>query len=154
MPELDATDLSILNMLQDDARCTNKEIAAKLNMTTTPVFERVKRLERTGFIKKYVALLDRYKLDLLLVAFCNVQLKEHSALFLQKFEKDAQFLEEVTEVYHVAGLFDYLLKVVVNDMAAYQTFVAGKLAALDNIGRVQSAFVMKEILHTTSYKLS
>jgi DNA-binding Lrp family transcriptional regulator len=83
-----------------------------------------------------------------------VQLKEHSAVFLQKFEKDVQSLEEVQEVYHVAGLFDYLLKVVVKDMATYQTFVAGKLAALDNIGRVQSAFVMKEILHTTSYKLS
>ncbi|MFQ5446634.1 MAG: Lrp/AsnC family transcriptional regulator [Saprospiraceae bacterium] len=153
MAQLDATDISILSMLQDDARCTNKEIAGKLHMTTTPIFERVKRLERTGFIKKYVALLDRDKLDLHLVAFCNVQLKEHSAVFLQKFEKDVQSLEEVQEVYHVAGLFDYLLKVVIKDMTAYQSFVADKLAALDNIGRVQSAFVMKEILHTTSYKL-
>ncbi len=153
MSKLDATDLGILDILQQDAYSTNKEIADKLNMTTTPVFERVKRLEREGFIKAYVALLDRHKLGLQLIAFCNVQLKEHSTVFLQKFEQDVQSLAEVQEVYHIAGHYDYLLKVVVADMSNYQDFVSRKLAALDNIGRVQSSFVMKELKHSTRYFL-
>lgn len=153
MIKLDALDLRILDHLQDDAYATHKEIAAKLNMTTTPVFERIKRMERDGIIRKYTAVLDRQKLGLKLVAFCDVQLKEHSTPFLEKFELEIQSIEEVQEVYHIAGMYDYLLKVVVKDMEAYQAFVSKKLAALDNIGRVQSSFVMKEISHTTRFKL-
>jgi DNA-binding Lrp family transcriptional regulator len=153
MIHLDHTDLHILNILQSDAYATNKEIAAKLNMTSTPVFERVKRLEREGIIQRYVALLDRKKLGLTVVAYCNVQLKEHSTPFLEKFEQDVQTLDEVQEVFHIAGNYDYLLKVVIADMDAYQEFVSKKLAALNNIGRVQSAFVMKEIKQTTRLKL-
>ncbi len=153
MTNLDHTDLNILDILQRDAYATNKEIAAQLNMTATPVFERVKRLEREGFIKQYVALLDRKKLGLMVVAYCDVQLKEHSTPFLEKFEKEVQTLDEVQEVCHIAGNFDYLLKVVVSDMDAYQGFVSKKLAALDNIGRVQSSFVMKEIKQTTRLKI-
>ena len=153
MTNLDHTDLNILNILQTDAYATNKEIAARLNMTSTPVFERVKRLEREGYIKQYVALLDRKMLGLAVVAYCNVQLKEHSTSFLEKFELDIQTLDEVQEVFHIAGNYDYLLKVVVGDMDAYQAFVSKKLAALDNIGRVQSSFVMKEIKQTTKLKI-
>lgn len=153
MTNLDHTDLNILNILQTDAYATNKEIAGRLNMTSTPVFERVKRLEREGYIKQYVALLDRKMLGLAVVAYCNVQLKEHSTSFLEKFEQDIQTLDEVQEVFHIAGNYDYLLKVVVGDMDAYQAFVSKKLAALDNIGRVQSSFVMKEIKQTTRLKI-
>jgi DNA-binding Lrp family transcriptional regulator len=153
MPDLDHTDLNILNLLQQDAYATNKEIAAKLSMTSTPVFERVKRLEREGYIKNYVALLDRKKLGLSVMAYCDVQLKEHSTQFLEKFEQDVQALDEVQEVFHIAGNFDYLLKVIVSDMDAYQKFVSKKLATLDNIGRVQSSFVMKEIKQTTRLKI-
>jgi len=153
MTHLDSTDLNILNILQTDAYATNKEIAGKLNMTPTPVFERVKRLEREGYIQRYVALLDRKKLGLMVVAYCNVQLKEHSTPFLEKFEQDVQTLEEVQEVFHIAGNYDYLLKVVVSDMDAYQAFVSQRLAALDNIGRVQSSFVMKEIKQSTILKM-
>lgn len=151
--KLDETDLAILGLLQEDAYATHKEIAGKLNMTTTPIFERIKRMEREGVIRKYVALLDQRKVGLQLVAFCDVQLKEHSTPFLEKFEEEIRTIPEIQEVYHIAGMFDYLLKVVVKDMEAYQGFVAKKLAALDNIGRVQSAFVMKEIQHTTRLKL-
>ncbi|MBK9015983.1 MAG: Lrp/AsnC family transcriptional regulator [Saprospiraceae bacterium] len=153
MIKLDALDLRILDLLQNDAYATHKEIAGKLNMTTTPVFERIKRMERDGIIRKYTAVLDRQKLGLKLAAFCDVQLKEHSTPFLEKFELEIQSIEEVQEVYHIAGMYDYLLKVVVKDMESYQDFVAKKLAALDNIGRVQSSFVMKEISHTTRFKL-
>jgi len=150
MINLDATDKLILNLLQEDAKYTNKEIAEKLHMTTTPIFERIKKLEREGFIYKYVALVDRKKAQLSLVAFCDVSLKEHTTEYLECFERDVQSLEEVVECYHIAGMFDYLLKVLVPDMETYQHFVAKKLAGLDNIGRVQSAFVMTEIKYSTA----
>lgn len=153
MPTLDPTDKSILKLLQQDAKLTNKEIAAKLNLTTTPVFERIKKLEREGYIDKYVALVDRKKVDLSMMVFCNVSLKEHATEFLNRFENDVQSLAEVVECYHIAGMFDYLLKVVVKDMDTYQDFVANKLAGLNNIRKVQSAFVMSEIKHSTQLYL-
>lgn len=147
---LDATDKQILNLLQENAKYTNKEIAEKLHMTTTPIFERIKKLEREGFIQKYVALVDRKKAQRSLVAFCDVSLKEHTTEYLECFQRDVQSLVEVVECYHIAGMFDYLLKVVVPDMETYQNFVAKKLASLDNIGRVQSSFVMTEIKYSTA----
>lgn len=149
MRAIDPTDMRILNLLQEDAHLTNKEIAAQLGLSTTPVFERIKRLEEDGIISQYVALVNRQKLDYALLAFCNVSLKEHSRNFLKQFENEVRSLKEVIECYHVAGMFDYLLKVVVKDMNAYQDFIVNKLAALDNIGNVQSSFVMTEIKYST-----
>lgn len=149
MRAIDPTDMRILNLLQEDAHLTNKEIAAQLGLSTTPVFERIKRLEEDGIISQYVALVNRQKLDYALLAFCNVSLKEHSRNFLKQFENEVRSLKEVIECYHVAGMFDYLLKVVVKDMDAYQDFIVNKLAALDNIGNVQSSFVMTEIKYST-----
>ncbi|MCB0609008.1 MAG: Lrp/AsnC family transcriptional regulator [Lewinella sp.] len=149
MTPLDDTDKAILRLLQEDAKYTNKEIASRLNLSTTPVFERIKRLEREGVIRKYVALADRKKVNLGLVSFCNVSLKQHAMELLVRFEEDVKSLPEVVECYHIAGMFDYLLKVVVKDMEAYQQFVSRKLAAVENIGRVQSAFVMTELKNST-----
>ena len=145
MKPLDATDLRILTLLQENAKYTNKEIAARLGMTTTPVYERIRRLEENGYIRGYAALLDKEKMGFQLVAYCNVQLKEHAQAFLRQFEDDVLHLNEVVECYHIAGMFDYLLKVIVKDMAAYQNFIVNKLAALDNIGNVQSSFVMTQV---------
>lgn len=153
MRPLDATDRRILDLLQSDALLTNKEVAAQLNMTTTPVFERIKRMEEDGYIRKYVALADKDKLGLSLLAFCNVSLKEHARDALLNFEDQVRSLPEVIECYHIAGLFDYLLKVVVPDMSAYQHFIVNKLAAFDNIGNVQSMFVMTEIKYSTRLPL-
>lgn len=150
MDKLDQTDSKILELLQHDAHLTTKELASQLNLTTTPVYERIKRLEREGYIQSYVAIIDKKKVGLRLMAFCNVSLKEHNAEFLVRFEEAVRSLPEVMECYHIAGLFDYLLKVVVRDMDAYQHFVAKKLAAFENIGKVQSSFVMTEIKHSTS----
>ena len=154
MIKLDPIDRRILGFLQEDAKMTHKEIASRLKMTTTPVYERVKRMERKGIIEKYVALTDQKMLGFHLTAFCNVTLKEHATAYLKRFEEDVQSLSEVVECYHLAGLYDYLLKVIVKDMDTYQKFVAKKLAGLDNIGRVQSAFVMTEIKHSTSLLLN
>ncbi|MEZ5040122.1 MAG: Lrp/AsnC family transcriptional regulator [Saprospiraceae bacterium] len=146
---LDAIDKRILQLLQADAKTTIKEMAHHLNMTNTPIFERIKRLEREGFIKGYTALVDRQKIGLSMVVFCTVSLKVHHAEFLERFEADVIHLPEVMECYHIAGMFDYLLKVVVRDMEVYRHFVSKKLAALENIGKVQSSFVMTELRHST-----
>jgi len=145
---IDATDKSILRMLQGNSKLTIKEIASKLNLTTTPIFERIKRLEKENYITSYRAIVDRKKIGLSLLAFCNISLNQHEATFISKFEKDIQQFSEVIECYHIGGMFDYLLKVVVDDMDAYQYFVAKKLASVDNIGQVQSAFVMTEVKST------
>ncbi len=149
MRPLDNTDRRIIDLLQSDAKLTNKEVAAQLNMTTTPVYERIKRMEEDGYIRKYVALADKDKLGLSILAFCNVSLKEHARDYLLNFETQVRSLPEVIECYHIAGLFDYLLKVVVPDMPAYHDFIVKKLATFDYIGNVQSMFVMTEIKYST-----
>ncbi|AXT54865.1 Lrp/AsnC family transcriptional regulator [Aquimarina sp. MMG015] len=142
---MDKTDRSILNLLQKDGKITIKEIAERLNLTTTPIFERVKKLEREGFIKSYKAILDRKKAGLQLMVFCNVTLNLHQTDYLKKFEKDIQQFPEVVECYHVAGMFDYLIKIYAEDMESYQYFLSNKLASLENISKVQSSFVMTEV---------
>lgn len=149
MAQLDALDRKILLYLQEDAHITTKELASKLSITSTPIHERIKRMERNGYITRYVALVDKRKVERSLVGFCNVWLKEHSHTFLKKFEQEVLSLQEVTECYHIAGNFDYLLKVMVKDMQSYQHFIVNKLAKLDNIGNVQSSFAMTEIKHST-----
>ena len=142
---MDQIDKRILHILQADAKMTTKEVATQLNLTTTPVYERIKRLEREGFINGYKAVLDRKKLDLGLMVFCNVSLEAHSVDLIQKFEDEVQQLDEVVACYHIAGLFDYLLQVLIKDMDLYQEFVTQKLAGLSNIRKVQSFFVMTEV---------
>lgn len=146
---LDAADRAILRLLQQDAFLTTKEIAVRLNMSSTPVFERVKRLEREGYVTGYTAILDRRKIGLPMLVFCDVSLKEHNRDYLLRFEREVADVPEVIECHHIAGAYDYLLKVVVRDMDDYQRFVKEKLAALENIGRVQSHFVMTEVKNST-----
>jgi Lrp/AsnC family transcriptional regulator, leucine-responsive regulatory protein len=154
MIQLDQTDISILQLLQHDARLTNKEIADKLGKSVTPVYERIKWLEQEGYIQRYVAVLDKNKIDKNLVAFTNVQLKEHSHPMLKAFERDIVKLPEVMECHHMTGIYDYLLKIVVKDMNEYQDFIVNKLAKLPNIGTVQSGFEMTEVKYETAYTIS
>lgn len=144
----DPTDHRILKLLQQDGKIRIKEIATSLGMTNTPVFERIKRLEKEGLIKGYTALVDREKLGFHLVAFCTVSLEGHITDYLDQFVNDIHQLPEVVECYHIAGMFDYLLKIYTRDMADYQRFITQKLASLPNIRRVQSSFVMTEIKQT------
>lgn len=149
LEKLDRTDKALLRLIQDKSDYTTKELAAKLNLSPTPVYERIKKLEKSEIIVKRVALLDEKKLGFGLTAFCNIQLKEHSKVFLEEFEHNIQEIPEVTSVYHIAGMSDYLLKVVIKDMQEYQNFVINKLATLKNIGNVQSSFVMTEVKKST-----
>lgn len=150
---MDLTDLTILKLLQQDARITHKEIAAKLNMTITPIYERIKKLERQGVIKKYVALMNAELLDKSLVAFTTITLKEHSKAYIKKFELEITSIPEVVECFHLAGQFDYLLKIITHDMKAYQRVVIDRLASMENISNVISSFVLTEVVHTTEIPL-
>jgi Lrp/AsnC family leucine-responsive transcriptional regulator len=149
--KLHKTDQKLLNLLQQNARITTKKLAQELNLTITPVFERIKRLENQGFITRYVALANKEKLGKQLTAFCNVSLKEHTKEVIKNFERRILMLPEVMECHHIAGLHDYMLKVVTEDMESYHNFIYDKLTAIDNIGNVRSSFVMKEIKYTTAF---
>lgn len=151
---VDAIDLRLIMLLEKNAKLTNKELAAQLGLTITPVHERIKKLEREGYILRYKAEIDRKKVGLSLLVFCSVSLKNHQREFIEKFEQDVMHLEEVVECYHIGGMFDYLLKVVVQNMEVYQKFVSNKLADLDNIGNVQSSFVMSEIKQATALPIA
>jgi DNA-binding Lrp family transcriptional regulator len=142
---LDATDRRIIHQLQQNGKVTIKEIAESLGMSTTPVYERIKKLEREGFIEGYTAIVNKEKMGFQFVAFCAVSLESHHTDFIEQFESDVKSLPEVMECYHIAGMFDYLLKIYSTDMADYQKFITQKLAAISNIGRVQSSFIMTEV---------
>lgn len=150
MENIDTIDLAILNQLQNDSDVNIKELASKINLTPTPVYERIKRLERDGYILKYVALLDKYKLKKGMTVFCNVRLKEHAKNVGANFVKDIVALPEIVECYNIAGDYDFMLKIVVEDMVHYQDFVMHKLSTIENIGNTNSIFVMGEIKHSTA----
>lgn len=139
---LDETDIAILRAMQEDCRLTTKELAAKIRLSTTPTFERLKRLERQGYIHKYVAVLDAEKLERGFVVFCNISMKHINAKIAEEFQEQVQEWDEVSECYNVSGNCDYMMKVFVNSMAKYQQFIVNKVGALEYVARIQSIFVM------------
>ncbi|MEP1893480.1 MAG: Lrp/AsnC family transcriptional regulator, partial [Cyclobacteriaceae bacterium] len=146
---LDETDKKILNILQKDARITTKALADKLGLTTTPVFERIKRLEKNKVIDKYVALLDQRSIDRKLIVFISISIKNHTRSYLETFTKEMESIPEVMEVYHIAGNYDFLVKVMMKDMEAYQKFILTRLSVINNIDHVQSSFVLSKNKYTT-----
>ena len=155
MPEsaLDSKDLAILHLLQKNARITVKEISDKMHLSTTPVHERIKRMEASGVIKQYATLVDHTKVKKGLMVICYVSLKEHSKSAGTKFIKLIHEVNEVIECYSISGEFDFMLKVVCEDMNAYYDFHVNKLSSIENMGHVQSVFVMGRIKETTSLTL-
>src|SRR6478609_9831321 len=145
---LDQKDLSILRLLQQNARITVKEISDKVHLSTTPVHERIKLMEQTGVIKQYATLVDHSKVKKGLMVICYVSLKQHSKNAGVKFIKTINDLNEVIECYSISGEFDFMLKVVCEDMNAYYDFHVNKLSQMDNMGNVQSVFVMGVIKET------
>ena len=142
---LDQTDLQILKTLQKNSKLTTKELADAVHLTPTPVFERQKRLERQGYIKKYVAVLDPEKLGQGLLVFCKVKLKQINHKIADAFTHRIMRIPEVTECYNTSGAYDYLLKVRARDMKQYQEFVLTKLGDIDSVASIESTFVMSEI---------
>lgn len=153
MEDLDAIDRKILDLLQRDARTTNKELSAELGLSVTPVHARVKRLEKTGYIRRYVALVDPRKVGRTMTVYCLVSLKEHSQASVGAFNEAVQGFSEVMACDHVTGRYDFLLKVMVADMEGYQAFVLHKLGVLDNIAHVQSLFSLSTVKQTTAFPM-
>lgn len=139
---LDEKDKSILRLLQENARITVKEISEKVHLSTTPVHERIKRMEESGVIKQYVAIVDQAKVRKGLMVICYVSLKQHSRNAGVKFIKTINEMNEVIECFSISGEFDFMLKVVAEDMDAYYDFHVNKLSQVENMGNVQSVFVM------------
>ena len=145
---LDSKDLAILSLLQTNARITVKEISEKMHLSATPVHERIKRMEASGVIKQYATLLDHTKVNKSLIVICYVSLKEHNKNAGNKFIKTILSLNEVTECYNISGEFDFMLKVICEDMNTYYDFHVNKLSQIENMGHVQSIFVMGVIKQT------
>ena len=145
---LDDKDILILKLLQKNARITVKEISEKMHLSTTPIHERIKRMEASGVIKQYATLLDNNKVKKGLMVICYVSLKEHSKKAGVKFIDTMQVLTEVIECFSISGEFDFMLKVVCEDMNAYYNFHVNKLSQIENMGHVQSVFVMGIIKQT------
>ncbi|MEP6844879.1 MAG: Lrp/AsnC family transcriptional regulator [Panacibacter sp.] len=145
---LDGKDMAILRVLQQNARATVKDISEKIHLSTTPVHERIKRMEETGVIKQYATLLDHAKVKKGLMVICYVSLKQHNKSAGSKFIKTIHELSEVIECYNISGEFDFMLKVVTENMDAYYDFHVNKLSQSENIGHVQSVFVMGVIKQT------
>lgn len=145
--KLDKVDIQILRTLQGNARLTIKELAQQVNLSSTPVFERLKRLENRGYIQKYIAVLNAEKLNQGFMVFCNIKMRQINQTIAAEFSKMIHDIPEVTECYNISGSFDYLLKIHAPDMKYYQEFVLNVLGKVENLASVESVFVMDELKH-------
>ena len=145
MEELDETDLMLLRLLGNNSSYTIKELATEVNLSPTPVLQRVKRLESNGYIKKYIAILNSEKLGQGFIVFCNIKLKQHDRNIGHRFVEDILKIDEIVECYNISGDYDFILKVFARDMKHYQDFVFNKLGSVESIGSTHSTFVMVEI---------
>lgn len=142
---IDETDLNILKELIQDSRLSVRELSARVHRSSTPVFERLRRLENEKIIKQYTIVVDEDAIGRGFTVFCNVSLKQISSEIHQEFAEAVAGMSEVVECYNVSGDFDYMLKVQVPDMKTYRKFVTDKLGRLMVLDSVQSVFAMEEI---------
>jgi Lrp/AsnC family transcriptional regulator, leucine-responsive regulatory protein len=151
---LDTLDVKLLKLLQQNSKQTTKELSLQLNLSVTAVYERIKKLEKAGIIERYVAVVNKNLVNKSLVVFCQIKLIQHSKEFVTKFEKEVIALEEVMECNHISGEYDYLLKILVKDMAEFRDFMVTKLTTLKHIGSTQSSFSINEVKSETVLKIN
>ena len=142
--KLDEIDKKLLNILQQNAKLTTKEIAFRLE---------IKRLEREEVISKYVALLDTEKINKNFLVFCHVKLIQHNKEHITKFEKEILKLDEVLECIHVSGDYDYILKIYVSNMKEYRNFLINKLTTIKVIASTRSTFMINQVKNNTAISL-
>lgn len=147
---LDEKDKEILRVLQHNARLTTKEVSSRVHLSNTPVYERIKRLERLGFITQYATILNAEKLNKGFTVFCSVKLRQLNTERALAFTAMISEIPEVTECYNISGGFDYMLRIQSPDMRYYQQFLLNVLGRHDNIASLESTFVMEEIKHEYS----
>ena len=149
MKKIDATNKKILRILQKEGAITNAELASRVGIAPATTLERVKKLENSGIIKKFVALVDPEKVGKGITAFVEISLNDHSSKAVKLFNKEVRKIPEVLECYHVAGDTDYILKVVTADIKSYELFAIEKLAHIANVGRISTRFVLSEVKRET-----
>ena len=146
---MDAIDKRILEILQTDSMKTAKEMASELSLTTTPIYERIKKLEAAGFVKQYVAILNADLLGKNIIVFMNITIKDHHSEDRNKFIKQMESLDSVLEFYHTSGSFDFLVKVRFSNIKEYRDFLVNEVSAIHNIGDIDSQIVLEEIKYST-----
>ena len=146
---LDPKDKKLFILLQNDAKKTTKQLANELDLSVTAVFERIKKLEKQQIIAKYVALINNEKIQKSFIVLCHVKLVQHKKEYIFQFEKEITQFPEVLECFHVAGDYDYILKICVRDIQEYREFMVSKLTNLQHIASTQSAFMIKEVKNST-----
>lgn len=146
---LDPKDKKLLILLQNNAKKTTKQLANELDLSVTAVFERIKKLEKQQIIAKYVALINNEKIQKSFIVLCHVKLVQHKKEYIFQFEKEITQFPEVLECFHVAGDYDYILKICVRDIQEYREFMVSKLTNLQHIASTQSAFMIKEVKNST-----
>lgn len=150
---LDIIDKKLINLLQEESKQTTKQLSLQLNLSVTAVYERIKKLESQKVIEKYVAIIDKNKIEKSFLVFCHIKVIQHSKEHVTTFEREVLKLEEVSECFHVSGDYDYILKIYVKDMEAYRQFMVTKLTAIKYIGSTHSIFAIKQIKNTTAINL-
>ena len=147
--KLDDIDRRLLQLLQEDSKTNVKELASELGLTKTPVYDRIRRLEEGGLIKKYVAVLKQSMLPSYMVVFCSVTLESQKLETIESFSAAVSEFPEVMECYLMGGANDFLLKLIVKDLTDYHQFSSGKLAALSMVSQIESSFVLNEVKSST-----
>lgn len=150
---MDAIDIKILDMLQTDSSKSVKEMADELGLTKTPVYERIKKLEKAGFIEKYVALLNTELLNKSIVVFMNITIKDHHKEARDTFVENMQKLDTITEFYHTSGSFDFLAKGRFSSIKDYKNFLVNEVASIRNISDIDSQIVLEEVKYSTKITL-
>ncbi len=153
MKPIDEIDLKLLNLLQDNSRITIRELSEKLFLSTTPIYERIKKLEKSGYVKQYITLIDPKKIDKKLIVYISVILNKHTREAVESFEKEVNGLDEVMESYYISGNSDFLLKVYCKDMDDYHRFIAEEFSIIHNISQFYSSFVLSESKVSYHFKL-
>ncbi len=146
---MDSIDIKILNFLQRNAKMTAKEMADKLYLTATPIYERIKKMEKSGVIKQYVALLDPELLNRSLVVFINIAIKEHRASERESFLNEIKKLHEIVELYHTSGNYDFIAKVRFSNVKEYKEFLVNRISLIPNIADIDSQIVLDEVKYST-----
>lgn len=151
---LDAIDIQILEKLQENAMITAKELASDLSLTTTPIYERIKKLQNSGIIKQYVALLDADLIGKSITVFINITIKDHHSEKRDEFVQQMKKLSAVMEFYHTSGSFDFLAKVRFSNIQEFRNFLVNELSSIHNISDIESQIVLEEIKYSTKVILN
>ncbi|MEJ5262741.1 MAG: Lrp/AsnC family transcriptional regulator [Ignavibacterium sp.] len=151
--KIDSIDKQILTILQQDARITNVELAGKIGISPPAMLERVKRLEKNGIIKRYVAIVDPMKVSKGIFALVSVSLSAHQLSSIDQFTRQIKKLDEVLECYHVAGEEDFILKIAVSSIEEYEKFILSKLTKINGVSKVNTKFVLSTVKYNTKIKI-